>query len=455
MPVRAVAAIAVALIIAATARPFAHDIPNAIVVQAFLKPEGERLRFLVRVPLQAMRDIDVPQRGAGYVDLARADDALRTAATVWIAREVALYEGETRLGAPELVSVRVSLPSDRSFQEYDTALAHITGPLLPEDTDLYWEQGLLDAWLEYSIASDRSRFAIDPGLRPLAQRVTIALRLLTPDGRERAFELHDDPGLVRLDPRWHQAAARFVRSGFEHILSGTDHLLFLLCLVIPLRRVRTLVAVVTSFTVAHSVTLIASAYDVAPGGLWFSPLVETLIATSIVYMAIENIVGANVMRRWLITFAFGLVHGFGFSFALRDSLQFAGSHLLTALLSFNLGVELGQLVVLAVVLPALHVMFRFVVAERMGTIILSALVAHTAWHWTTERGAQLLQFPWPAMDVGLLVTIVRWAMAVVGVIGGVWLIRLLLRYRLATKGSKAPPTKSEPEFENIGRGARL
>ena len=106
---------------------------------------------------------------------------------------------------------------------------------------------------------------------------------------------------------------------------------------------------VTSFTVAHSVTLIASAYDWRPAALWFPPLVETLIAASIVYMALENIVGARRRRRWLITFAFGLVHGFGFSFALRETLQFAGSHLLTALLAFNLGVELGQLVVLAAV----------------------------------------------------------------------------------------------------------
>jgi hypothetical protein len=205
---------------------------------------------------------------------------------------------------------------------------------------------------------------------------------------------------------------------------------------------RTLVLVVTSFTVAHSITLIASAYNVAPGGLWFPPLVETLIAASIVYMALENIVGANVVRRWLITFAFGLVHGFGFSFALRDSLQFAGSHLLTSLLSFNLGVELGQLVVLAAVVPALNVMFRFVVAERMGTIILSALVAHTAWHWLTERGEQLLQFPWPALDATLLLTVVRVAIGIVALAAVIWVVRLQVRRKagLATRegGSFAP-----------------
>ena len=109
----------------------------------------------------------------------------------------------------------------------------------------------------------------------------------------RAFEFDGDPGLVRLDPRWHQAAWQFVKLGFFHILDGTDHLLFLFCLVIPFRRFRSLVAVVTAFTVAHSITLIASAYNLAPDALWFPPLIETLIAMSIVYMALENIVGAQ------------------------------------------------------------------------------------------------------------------------------------------------------------------
>jgi hypothetical protein len=436
---RIVALIALALV-AVPSPALAHDIPNAAVVQAFLKPEGNRLRFLVRVPLEAMTDIDVPRRASGFLDLAHADAALRTAAIVWIGRQVALYEEETRLGEPALVAVRASLPSDLSFREYDTARAHLTGPPLGDDVELYWEQAFLDAWFEYPIVSDRSRLAMNPGLRTLAQRVTISLRLLTPDGRDRAFELHDDPGLVRLDPRWHQAAGRFVASGFMHILDGADHLLFLVCLVIPLRRMRTLVAVVTSFTAAHSVTLIASAYGVAPDGLWFPPLVETLIAASIVYMALENIVAANIMRRWAITFAFGLVHGLGFSFALRDTLQFAGSHLLTALLAFNLGVEAGQLLVLLLVVPALNMLFRYMVAERMGTIVLSAIVAHTAWHWMSDRGARLLLFPAPVMDAAFMLAAVRWTIGLVIAGGVIWIARILWPSRSPAKPDTTCPT---------------
>jgi hypothetical protein len=194
------------------------------------------------------------------------------------------------------------------------------------------------------------------------------------------------------------------------------------------------VLVVTSFTLAHSITLIASAYDLAPGALWFPPLVETLIAMSIVYMALENIVSPALGRRWLITFGFGLVHGFGFSFALRESLQFAGSHLLTSLLSFNVGVELGQLLVLAVLVPALDVLFRFVVAERMGTIILSALVAHTAWHWMIERGERLAQFSftWPELTLAFFASAMRWAMLGLIVAGVLWVVRLASRSRGAS-----------------------
>ena len=84
---------------------------------------------------------------------------------------------------------------------------------------------------------------------------------------------------------------RFVRLGFLHILDGVDHLLFLFCLVIPFRRLKPLIVIVTAFTVAHSISLSAAVAGFAPDGLWFPPLIELLIAASIFYVAIENIVG--------------------------------------------------------------------------------------------------------------------------------------------------------------------
>src|SRR5262249_46399928 len=264
-----------------------------------------------------------------------------------------------------------------------------------------------------------------------------------PDGTIRAFEFTGEPGLVHLDPGWFQAASRFAVEGFWHILDGTDHLLFLCCLVIPFRRFVSLVPIVTAFTLAHSVTLIGSAYGLAPDGLWFPPLVETLIAASIVYMAIENIAGSNLVykRRWMIAFGFGLIHGFGFSFALRETLQFAGSHLLASLVAFNVGIEIGQLLVLLALIPALMLLFRYALAERMGVIILSVLVAHTGWHWMTERADKLRQYriAWPDFSAGAVAVMLRWLAIVVAVAGLAWFASLLVRRKVRDADVDAEP----------------
>ena len=432
-----------AFLIAALLLPIApaaaHDIPNDVTVQAFVKPEGHVLHILMRLPLKAVTDIEFPHRERDFVDLAKVDRSLRDAATIALSNNMDIFEGDRLVLNPRIVSARMSLDSDRSFGSYDAALAHVTGPPLPPQTNIYWEQGILDVLFDYPIDSDHSLFSIHAAFDRFAQHEITALRFLPPGGAVRAFELLGDAGLVRLDPRWSQAAARFVQFGFFHILDGTDHLLFLLCLVIPFRRIRTLIPIVTSFTVAHSITLIGSAYNYAPDAQWFPPLIETLIATSIFYMALENIVVARPKRRWIITFMFGLVHGFGFSFGLKQTLQFAGSHLLTSLLSFNVGVELGQIFVLMLAVPVLDILFRYVVAERMGTIILSVIVGHTAWHWMGDRFEILRQFPWPTITAAGVASALRWAMALVGIAAALWLVSVLA----------ARISSSEPEAEAL------
>jgi hypothetical protein len=300
---RAMTALLALVFLAPAPRVAAHDIPNDATVQMFLKPDGNHLNILMRVPLKTMRDVEFPERGEGYLDFDRVDASLREAATLWLSDFIDVYEGDQRLPKPTVAATRLSLESDPSFASYETALAHLSAPPLTNHTAIFWDQLMLDVHFEYPIQSEDSRFSIHPALDRLAARVVIALRFLPPGGAVRAFEFLGDPGLVRLDPRWFQASGQFIKLGFLHILDGTDHLLFLFCLVIPFRRFRALIPVVSSFTVAHSITLIASAYNLAPDALWFPPLIETLIAMSIVYMALENIVGgATVQRRWMITF---------------------------------------------------------------------------------------------------------------------------------------------------------
>ena len=423
--VTSVLGIMLALTALAPIRPRAHEIPSDVRVQMFVKPEGQRLRVLIRTPMASTADaVRWPTIDTNILAISRAGDQLQEAARVLIADNFTAYENDRPLAYPAITAVMASLPSDLSFDSYERALAHVTGPPLPDDTELVITQAMLDVLLDFEIQSDQSAFSIHPNFARLGVEVLTVMRFLPPGGEERAFSLHNDPGLLRLDPSWFQAVWLFIAEGFFHILDGIDHLLFLFCLVIPFRRARSLLVIVTSFTVAHSITLIASAYGLAPDVGWFPPLVETLIAASIVYMALENIVSPGLRRRWIITFAFGLIHGFGFSFALRETLQFAGSHVLTSLLAFNIGVEIGQLVVLAALIPLLELLFRFGLAERIGTIILSAFVAHTGWHWLTERGRQLMlyQFQVPAFDAAFFLMVVRWLIVLTIAAAAAWLI---------------------------------
>ena len=177
----------------------------------------------------------------------------------------------------------------------------------------------------------------------------------------------------------------FLKLGVEHILTGYDHLLFLFGLLLACRRFATAVRIITCFTLAHSLTLALAALDVVslPGSV-----VEPLIAASIVFVGAENIVrrDAEPGWRWALTFALGLVHGFGFAGALREAgLGAGGAALLMPLFSFNLGVELGQIAFAALLLPLLWKLRSSKAFEKHGVIILSALVALAGLYWLVTR----------------------------------------------------------------------
>lgn len=403
----------------------ADDIPLSVAIQAFVKPQGSELSVLMRVPMDALGEIDFPTRGVpGNLIFSEADPTLETAVNAYLLGNFRLFEEGVLLEEHQIERVRVSLPSNRSFGSYEDALANIQLPALDDDLNMYWRQGLMDVLLTYPVTSAGSRFAVDPRLGNLGAETNTVVRYVLPSGAERPFTFVGNPGMVSLDPSWIQAAWRFIVMGFEHILDGKDHLLFLLCLVIPLRNIRALVPVITAFTIAHSITLMSSLFGVVPSVLWFPPLIEMLIALSIVYMAFENIVGFKQEHRWLVTFGFGLVHGFGFSFLLTESMQFAGGHLFTSLLAFNVGVEFGQLLVLVITVPLLIVIFRYLVAERVGIIIMSAVVAHSAWHWMAERWTTLMGYTInaPELNRAFYAGLTKWAVLMVVALAALWLM---------------------------------
>jgi hydrogenase/urease accessory protein HupE len=176
----------------------------------------------------------------------------------------------------------------------------------------------------------------------------------------------------------------FLKLGIEHILTGYDHLLFLFGLLVACRRFSTAAKIVTCFTAAHSLTLALAALDVVSLP---ARVVEPLIAASILFVGVENVYRRGEPGwRWALTFALGLVHGFGFAGALREAgLGSAGAALLVPLFSFNLGVELGQVAVAAVLLPLLWKLRDIPAFEKHGRTALSAAVALAGAYWLVKR----------------------------------------------------------------------
>jgi hypothetical protein len=387
----------------------AHDLPLDRIMNGFVKIELRQADFVLRVPLDLLRGVPFPLAGDRYkIDSSRA--AVETAIK-GLASALQLWENNVRL-VPSSATGQLAPLSDRSFEDYDRAVAQVAEALAP-DTVIAFEQGYLDAHFVYPVSSPKSVFSIETTIgADLGDYIKLTIRYIPLGEPSRAMMITGASGRVALDPAWYQASAGFVKLGIQHILSGVDHLLFLLCLIIPFRRIATLVPIITAFTVGHSVTLIGTAYNLAPMGPWFPPFIEAAIAASIFYMAIENIIGANLGQRWIITGLFGLVHGFGFADVLKEQLQFAGSHLLVSLLSFNLGIEIGQLAVLCVFVPALALLLRGRMSGRMGIIVLSAIISNVAWQWMMQRGEVLWQTPWPQLTVPGLMILVRWIVAV-------------------------------------------
>lgn len=190
----------------------------------------------------------------------------------------------------------------------------------------------------------------------------------------------------------------WIAAGIEHIWDGRDHVSFVLALLLvvmlargdagwdirrPLATLRRTATIITAFTVAHSLSLIAASLG------WVqlpSRLVESLIAVSILYTALENIVRPDVRWRFVLTFGFGLVHGLGFASVL--SVMLPPDHVIAPLLGFNLGVEIGQLVIVAIALPLAWLAARELGAERYrrGAMpALSIVIGALAVKWLIER----------------------------------------------------------------------
>ena len=299
---------------------------------------------------------------------------------------------EGRRLTAEVEGVRVMPGIEQSpFANLTEAKASFAGPLYPEG----WEpqfvgELVVDAQLRYRSRGAVHRYAfssdLDPGLDGQDEMANVLLDYLP--GRDPLVLRHR--GLLRAPIEVSRsallAALSFLLEGVRHILEGLDHVLFVLCLVIGAKGLGDLLWRVTGFTAGHSVTLIAGFFGVVPAGAWFVPAVETGIALSIIYAGAIAVFGRATAATVVVTTAIGLLHGFGFSFVLHDVLRIDAPNLWQSLLSFNLGVELGQLAIVALVYPAILLLERAsgraAAASRWAVALGCILVAAV---WTGER----------------------------------------------------------------------
>jgi len=321
-------------------------------LELVLRPEAGELDLLAMLPREDLQDLGglvaLQDGGDGVLD---PEDlpANHEALTAYLRGVI----GASRGGKPCLPTGKAVLRLSPSFSHllYMETLRCQSrrGPLLFHDAALF-ERGSYQHLARIQLGEEISSTVFAPSM----SRISLPF-----ESKAQGDPSGVQPGASGVAVALWDSITRFFYLGVWHIWGGIDHLLFVFCLLILAGSPRKLLGVITAFTLAHTVTLILSALDV------FSlppQVVEPSIAASILWMAGENAYaqwsGREALvegwRRILLTFGFGLIHGFGFSYVLRDEVRLPTAALLPALFSFNIGVEFGQLVVVAALWFPIH-----------------------------------------------------------------------------------------------------
>jgi len=267
------------------------------------------------------------------------------------------------------------------------------------EQEVYVGDTTVDVLLLYTSESAVYQYALsstlDPGLPDQDETANLILDY-SPGGVQvfRARGLLHEPVIVTRSV--FDAVKTFIKEGVKHILEGLDHVLFVICLVLGAMHIRPLLWRVTGFTVGHSITLSIGFFGFVPTAAWFVPAVEMGIALSIIYVAVVAVVPALKQSKndWTvvaITGLIGLLHGLGFSFVLQNILQVTSPNIWQSLLAFNIGVELGQvLIVIVAVLVFYLISLLGDRAEKINRYIVASICAFTAFYWVIERGSNML-----------------------------------------------------------------
>lgn len=381
----------------------AHEVPDRVDIAVFLKPEGDRMRILVRMPANALIDFLLPTLAEGnWLDLANADAPSADGAKVWISEMLQLYQGGTALPKPELIKVRLSLVNDPAFAAYDSALTRVNGPPLPPDTLARQEQVTVDALLETPLEPAIADFSFAPRFGRLGVLVYTTVTFLAPDGTVHQFLYEGDPPTFALNPTRIQSASRFFKAGASHYFSDPEYLLFTLCVALIFLRSWRLVTFALALAAAESLSLLIS-LGFQPSASWVSVLSGALVAATTAYAGIEAIVATRGRRLGMAAVA-GAIVGFAFWSELQPVLQFGGSHTVTAAFAFGAGAVLSQCMLLAVAAVVTNLLLRLSLAPRAAIVIAAALAIHVSWRRMLDRidALTLVGMPLASDHVALL-----------------------------------------------------
>ena len=387
----------------------AHFLLNVNIRVFHVVHERDRIRLLARLPMPYLvADKLGPRTAAGtrvpapyttnriedgatvhYLDAEAFGSAPEGLATI-LADGLILEAGtgvlSATIGRVRAYPARMQVP----FALLEEAEAALSGPVYAEEFDVtYVGDTIVDAELVYPIDGRVNRYTLrsnlDPGLPAQDETANLILDHATaPPIIFRVRGLMAEP--VEVSHSVMEAAWTFVEEGVRHILEGLDHVLFVLCLVLGAATLGMLAWRVTGFTIGHSVTLTLGFFGYVPSGAWFIPLVETGIALSILYAAMVALTSVGHRMTTMVTALLGLLHGLGFSFVLSEILNLQSPNLWQSLLAFNVGIEIGQLLIVLALWPVL----RFVATRFPKRIDLTRWVVALpcillATTWTGER----------------------------------------------------------------------
>jgi hypothetical protein len=402
-----------ALLTAALVVPVrAHDVPLEVVT--YVKVEGPRVLVLARVPIALLTDAHLPTRPDGFLDLQAIDGPLRAVAGD-VAKNLDVMDGERPLPMPS--AAWAILPrDDASFDTYDAALARFAAPRPPVDVNANVAnanidpgKGLVDLRFEYPTASAEGHFSVRfNGLRLPNRAVHTRVRYVTAAHVTRTFTVAGGPQRVYLEPAALTVASQFARLGVEQLAQSPEHLVFLLCLVIPPRRIRTVLGAFGAFAAGYVVALVASALMLRPMDLPVLLAVQTAMSATLVAAALQNVTAPRLVWVRIVSGVFGLVDGASFASAYSDASMFAGPHTLLSLVSFAAPVVLGSLWLLLIVQPVVGLAYRWGLPERIAIILLSAIPVHAGLHGVLDRGPRLLQLDVADSDPALFVLTRHW-----------------------------------------------